>query len=184
VKRRAAAWCFLLATVAFAGACTSGRKPDPRDADERAGAAKPALPDPGALVRVAQQRGVAKCLPRIEELASPLLKGANYRADIVAEPVRPDTRLFAAMISRQGPQGVHQFASLAVAPDAACSSTVGITTAWAIPCEQVAGRAFARFRPTARLSGNVAVLQLDSGPQVFLMPAPGGCLSLEQTMLY
>jgi hypothetical protein len=184
VKRRAAVGCLLLAIAVAVAGCASGKKRDREGADEQA-AALSALPDPAALARVAQQRGLVRCLPRIGDLASRLLEGADYRADVMTAPEHPYMRLFAAMISRQGARGVHQFVSLAVAPDAVCSSAFGITTAWAIPCEQVASGAFERFHPAARLSGNVAVLQHESGtPQVFLMPIHGGCLSLERAALY
>jgi hypothetical protein len=136
----------------------------------------------------AQRNGVAKCIPRINQVTS-FLTANTSNSGMVFNPPGSDVnqKLVATVIEAQAQTGGPSFISASYAPTSNaqdCSATYDAVTFWPQACPQVATANFGAFKPAQALSRSI--LTLDGGPlvKVFLMPAGTGCVSIKKEVLY
>lgn len=132
------------------------------------------------IVADAKKRGVKKCLDRIEKVTDQVLGEAVVGAYVVADEHHPDSGIYTAMISRHNKGGGTQMVSLSVSPDEKCTATVDITSVWNAACRRIGPKWFSGYKPKVRLPGNVIVRVATRKKQVYMVPLPGGCMTIQK----
>lgn len=128
----------------------------------------------------AKTRGLKGCVPTVNRFTAQLIGDGRYGAYPVASGSETKDRLYNVVISRVLGGGVTQLVSLSVSPDAKCSVTYDIHTVWPLACNQVAAQNFPSYQRATPMSGNVVMLQENPFKQVYLVPLPGGCMSMRK----
>lgn len=153
-----------------------------QDAHQDAGANPPATLN--LLVADARERGFDKCLKRLASITGKLLSGAKMGAYVLSREDEPNDGIYTAMVSRQTNRGGTQMVSISVSPDDDCTASYEITTVWTGACGQIGRRLFSDYTPKVKLPGNVVVRSASDQQQVYMVPLPGGCLTIQKATLY
>jgi hypothetical protein len=132
----------------------------------------------------ARERGMKGCVPTLNRLTNQIIGNTRYGAYPVASGTETKDRLYTVVISRQLDGGVTQLVSLSVSPDKNCSLSYDIHTVWPAACDQVAARNFPSYQQLTPMSGTAVMRQEHPFKQVYLVPLPGGCMSMRKDTVF
>lgn len=132
------------------------------------------------IVADARQRGVTRCIERIEAVTDRVLGDANIGGYVIVDNDNPDDGIYTVMVSRQSPRGGTQMVSLSVARDENCSASYDVTSVWGAACPRIAQRWFPNYDPEVQLPGEVVVRTAEAKQQVYMVPLPGGCMTIQK----
>jgi len=132
----------------------------------------------------ARQRGMEKCIERVKEITDRVLGDAEIGGYVIVNDDNPDSGIYTAMVSRPNGRGGTQMVSLSVSPDDNCSASYDITSVWGAACPRIAQRWFPSYEPVVQLPGNVVVRSAAEKQQVYMVPLPDGCMTIEKATVH
>lgn len=183
-------WPWFLALLALASGGTAHALPPTGEAAAQATAKKTKRNKPAAaqkingLAQAAANAGVVDCVGRIQQVGNFLTADSKSGAFMFLAPAEANRHMASASLEIQT-GGASTYASASFAPNGqGCGALYETVAYWGNGCEDVAGKAFAAFPRSGKLSETI--LMLDGGPnvRVFLMPAGLGCLSIKKEIIY
>lgn len=145
-----------------------------------------AEPDANTMAQLARAAGIQKCA-RVASAVGPSMtgSGAEHAALLMAHPVAPDAAMFGATVERTTERGPSLLSAwFAPTPRGNCDVGYDIVDVWPKPCQEVAREAFNHTAPLAGVGRSVAVLALGPTHHIYLIAAPGGCVSVRKETLY
>lgn len=139
-----------------------------------------------AIAQAAAQRGVVRCLGKIDKLARVLAEKHDIGVFIFNDLAGPDTRTVSiSMELSPSPSGGSAYASATFTPNAfsGCEVLVESVLYWSSKCTAV-GLAYPGYASTGPLLGDIEVRAPTGSARLFLMPAGTGCISVEKSVYY
>lgn len=157
--------------------------------------AAPAAPPPGAapaapvatvLETLAVRAGVKTCLRAVRDQAAALSGPPGTQAVVLMmHPVSPDTSAFGVSIERAEPNRVRLLsATFAPTVRGGCDVSYDMVDTWGKSCEDVARQDLRYTQPLPVIGRNVFVLPVGPTNHVYLMPAPGGCVTIGKELMF
>jgi len=189
--RRLALAAWLIAAAAQAGAAEpAGSRAAPAAPRPGAAPSAPVAPAaaPGATVleTLAARAGVKTCLRAVRDHA-PALSGppGTQAVVLMMHPVAPDTSAFGVSIERAEPNRVRLLsATFAPTVRGGCDVSYDMVDTWSKSCEDVARQDLRYMQPLPVIGRNVFVLPVGPTNHVYLMPAPGGCVTIGKEVMF
>lgn len=139
-----------------------------------------------AIAEAAAQRGVVRCLGKIDALARSLAEKHDIGVFIFNDLAGPDSRTVSiSMELSPSPSGGSAYASASFTPNAlgGCEVLVESVLYWSSRCALV-GLAYPGYESTGPLLANIEARSPTGSARLFLMPAGTGCISIEKSVYY
>jgi len=158
----------------------SGPAPTPVPSQQQA---KPVV---SGVTQAAVKGGVLACAGRINQVTNFLTANTQSGgAYLFMPPTNPDRSIFSVSFEISRGDAPPAYASASFAPNQAngCGGMYETVVYWPQACDSVMRGSYGALKRAGVIAGTIAVLDVDAGTRIFLMPAGSGCVSIKKEVV-